>query len=230
MLQITHSPPIDVAKAKSLGKFLAQYEIKITGLTVLFCNGDGACTKATPMADTIIDLASGAAGGIAAAPAMAPAAVPVAAALTAVLGPFAFPALLGALGLEAVATHSLNKRVIPQKVDKKPVEYSTVEFRLTNVGPNRLRWTEYLIAIWTINNGGQVHGLAYPDQKGAARRYIERYGRGAMPTPWGASVWGGSRRRAGSRRRRRRSTGLGGALRDVKRRHRRPRRFRRRKR
>jgi len=193
--------PITQAKAKELGKWLGQYRIRLSGLSVWQITEEGKRIRDDAMADTIKSTA----GSAASATVTSGPAAPLLGPLVALLSPAALLAMAAAIPALIAAQNKLRKEAGPQ-VRGHTIVATEIEFGLADVSAKRRKWSEYLLSIYAALHKWTLAGLQYPEQAAIGAAYAARTG--GYPPPW--STAGRS-----SRPSRRTSGGALRALRDL---------------
>jgi len=170
----TDPKPLTLAAAQELGRWLAKYQIGISGLTVYQVTDKGHRIKDDPMADTIKSTIGEIGGAALLSVPLAPLLGPLALAAA----PFAWLAL----GPTKAAQHELRKKVGPAAPKGEQFVGTEIEFGLSDVSAKRRKWTEYLLAIYAAHHGWQLSGLQHPEQIAVGAAYAARTG--GYPPAW----------------------------------------------
>lgn len=191
---VARTPPIAKAQAEELGRWLRGYAIHLANLSVYHVRESGEREKAEPLKSAILDTA----GVIGAPAALAPVAAPLAigcapliaplvallAPLAALLAPWAVPVLIGEL-VAVPAGGYVTRRNLPPPDGTDPVRYSEIEFGLADVGPARVKWTEYLLSIYGARHAWQaLAGMRFPGQWTVGAAYAARPDHPLYPPAW----------------------------------------------
>jgi len=173
--------PITQDKAKELGKWLGEYRIRLSGLSVWQITEDGKRIRDDAMADTIKSTA----GSAASATMTSGPAAPLLGPLVALLSPAAIMAMVAAIPALVAVQHKLRKEAGPQ-VRGHTIVATEIEFGLADVSARRRKWSEYLLSIYAALHKWTLSGLQYPEQAAVGAAYAARTG--GYPPPWSASV------------------------------------------
>lgn len=160
--------------AEEFGKWLGQYKVEMTGLTVYQVDVDGHAHRDNALEKTVKEFAGSAAMGVVMAPLMIPliGIIPPLGAIMAALSSISLPSL-PVLGK---AQYELNKRI--PDANGKDIDYTEIKFDLAGVSDKRRKWSEYLLSIYAHRHGWQLSGLRHPEQLAAGARAK------GYPTPW----------------------------------------------
>ena len=175
--------PLGLAAAEEFAEYLSRYAIAVAGLTVQHEDSQGRYhndrTAMVAISTQLAPLASGTVGGTAGAAAAGLGCAPLLAPLAALVAPIlpvAIPALLVGNAVNGRAMAAYERKW--GGAARPDIVASHITFTLANVSPDRLKWAEYLIAVYAQRHGWSLQGLRHDTQWAAAARAAR------IPVPW----------------------------------------------
>jgi hypothetical protein len=173
---------VSQAEAEDLGKWLAKYEVELTGLQVWQVGQSGKRYRDDATAETIRSTVSSAASSVVTSGAGGSALVP----LVALLSPAAILAMIASIPVLLAATHKTTKKLAAPSaavMAHDPIVATELTFDLAAVSARRRGWSEYLLSIYGALHGWtKLDGMAHREQWAQGAAYAARTG--GYPAPW----------------------------------------------